>query len=77
MNGSPPFAALPELPYACGLGTVGLLERDVVADPLRPVDGVLHVRRPVPDCGLVREAAASDAARRWWHERITRMEVLR
>ncbi|HEU4489712.1 MAG TPA: o-succinylbenzoate synthase, partial [Jiangellales bacterium] len=70
-------AALPELPYACGLGTVGLLERDVVADPLRPVDGVLHVRRPEPDCGLVRGAAASDAARRWWHERITRVEALR
>jgi O-succinylbenzoate synthase len=70
-------AALPELPYACGLGTVGLLERDVVAHPLLPVDGVLHVRRPEPDCGLVRESAASDAARRWWHERITRVEALR
>jgi o-succinylbenzoate synthase len=70
-------AALPELPYACGLGTVGLLERDVVVDPLVPVDGVLQVRRPEPDGGLVRAAAASDAARRWWHERITRVEGLR
>jgi len=36
-------AALPELPYACGLATVSLLSRDVVADPLLPVDGVLPV----------------------------------
>ncbi len=44
-------AALPELPYACGLATVQLLTDDVVADPLLPVDGALPVRRPtVDDC---------------------------
>jgi O-succinylbenzoate synthase len=42
-------AALPELPYACGLGTLSLLEGDVVDDPLVPVDGALVVRRPVVD----------------------------
>ncbi|GAA4502180.1 o-succinylbenzoate synthase [Actinoallomurus oryzae] len=42
-------AALPELPYACGLGTLSLLEGDVVADPLRAVDGVIEVRRPRVD----------------------------
>jgi O-succinylbenzoate synthase len=46
-------AALPELPYACGLGTATLLEADVVADPLVPVRGVLAVRRPVPDPALI------------------------
>jgi len=46
-------AALPELPWACGLGTASLLAADVVADPLLPVDGVLTVRRPVPDAGLL------------------------
>ncbi|HEX2294886.1 MAG TPA: o-succinylbenzoate synthase [Actinomycetota bacterium] len=39
-------AALPELPYACGLGTMSLLEGDVVADPLVPVEGSIEVRRP-------------------------------
>ncbi|WP_436838827.1 o-succinylbenzoate synthase [Nonomuraea cavernae] len=39
-------AALPELPYACGLGTMSLLSGDVVADSLVPVDGRLEVRRP-------------------------------
>ena len=41
-------AALPELPYACGLATVHLFERDTVPDPLLPVDGHLEVRRPEP-----------------------------
>lgn len=41
-------AALPDLPYACGLGTAVLLAADVVADPLVPVAGTLTVRRPVP-----------------------------
>ncbi|WP_021596293.1 o-succinylbenzoate synthase [Actinomadura welshii] len=49
-------AALPELPYACGLGTLALLEGDVVRDPLRPVEGEIEVRRPVVD---------EEALRRW------------
>ena len=32
-------AALPELPYACGLGTASLLSADVVAAGLTPVGG--------------------------------------
>jgi O-succinylbenzoate synthase len=46
-------AALPELPYACGLATVGLLVADVVAEPLLPVRGWLEVRRPAPDPSLL------------------------
>jgi o-succinylbenzoate synthase len=46
-------AALPELPYACGLGTATLLAGDIVADPLTPVGGALPVRRPVPDRALL------------------------
>jgi len=44
-------AALPELPYACGLGTMSLLAGDVTADPLRPESGELPVRRPPVDLG--------------------------
>jgi len=40
-------AALPELPFAAGVGTALLLESDVVLDPLVPTDGVLAPRRPV------------------------------
>lgn len=46
-------AALPELPYACGLGTIPLLEGDVVADPLVPVAGSLPVVRPPVDEGAL------------------------
>jgi O-succinylbenzoate synthase len=46
-------AALPELPFACGLGTATLLAGDVVADPLVPLDGKVPVRRPEPDPALL------------------------
>jgi o-succinylbenzoate synthase len=39
-------AALPELPFACGLGTATLLAADLFDDPLVPVRGVVAVRRP-------------------------------
>jgi O-succinylbenzoate synthase len=38
--------ALPDLPYACGLGTGALLADDVVADPLVPRGGILEPRTP-------------------------------
>ncbi|MFL1378812.1 MULTISPECIES: o-succinylbenzoate synthase [unclassified Nocardiopsis] len=37
-------AALPELPYACGLATMQMLTADVTDDPLLPEDGYLPVR---------------------------------
>jgi len=42
-------AALPELPYACGLATLQLLEQDVAERPLLPEDGFLPVGRPEVD----------------------------
>ncbi|WP_106401519.1 o-succinylbenzoate synthase [Actinocorallia populi] len=39
-------AVLPDLPYACGLATLQLLEGDVVSDPLLVEDGCIAVRRP-------------------------------
>ncbi len=42
-------AALPELPFACGLATASLLAADVVDDPLLPSEGMIEVRRPRPD----------------------------
>ncbi len=53
-------AALPELPYACGLGTGRFLARDVVPSPLQPVDGRIAVARPVPTPPLL-AAATPDA----------------
>ena len=45
-------AALPELPYACGLAA-RMSGGDVVAEPLAPVDGRLRVRRVAPDPELL------------------------
>lgn len=41
-------AALPSLPYAAGIGTALLLERDVTDEPLLPREGVLIPRRVAP-----------------------------
>jgi O-succinylbenzoate synthase len=46
-------AALPELPYACGLATLDALAGDVTHQPLAPVDGALPVRAVVPDADLL------------------------
>ena len=59
-------AALPDLPYACGLATMSLLAGDVTAEPLAEAGGMLPVRRPPAD---------PDALARWesdpgpWRER--------
>jgi O-succinylbenzoate synthase len=66
-------AALPELPYACGLATVGLLAHDVVDDPLVAVDGVLPVRRPVPSAEQLAAVRADEPTATWWTDRITRI----
>ena len=58
-------AALPELPYACGLGTISLLEGDVVSSSLVPVDGELTVERPwVDEAALQRWEVTGDEAER-------------
>jgi len=46
-------AALPDLPYACGLGTATLLSSDLTDRPLTPDRGQLEVRRVVPEAGLL------------------------
>jgi o-succinylbenzoate synthase len=59
-------AALPELPYACGLATRALLTDDVVDDSLVPVDGALPVRLPtISPAGLDRLAASPEREQHW------------
>ena len=57
-------AALPELPFACGLATVALFTADVTSTPLLPVDGALPVARPEPDL-LAGVVADPDTDARW------------
>jgi O-succinylbenzoate synthase len=60
-------AALPALPYACGLATLSLLEGDVVDDPLTATDGAIEVRRPPLDESALApyEISASSDGQRW------------
>jgi len=69
-------AALPELPYACGLGTVSLMRDDVLREPLRPVDGFLELRDAVPDPQLLARHAVPAPRRRWWLDRVRRVHAL-
>jgi O-succinylbenzoate synthase len=66
-------AALPELPYACGLATLPLLAGDVTSHPHRVVNGMLAVRRAEPD--LVGDVAPGDDTVSRWHERIAAVEA--
>jgi O-succinylbenzoate synthase len=61
-------AALPELPFACGLATVALFTGDVTSTPLLPVDGALPVIRPEPD--RLDEVAADAGTDTRWRERL-------
>ncbi|MEP6695872.1 MAG: o-succinylbenzoate synthase [Pseudonocardiales bacterium] len=65
-------AALPELPYACGLGTGQLLAGDVVTESLLPVDGALPVRRPAVDPAALLTWQAPPHRARWWRDRVAR-----
>jgi O-succinylbenzoate synthase len=66
--------ALPELEFACGLGTISLLEGDVCASPLSPVDGYLPVPRQAPE--PTEAYAASPEVEAAWRDRLARVRAL-
>jgi O-succinylbenzoate synthase len=67
-------AALPELPYACGLATLALLDGDVTSAPFVVVDGELAVRRPEPD--LVAAVLADSDSTQRWTQRVAAVRAL-
>ncbi|MFJ3958416.1 o-succinylbenzoate synthase [Arthrobacter sp. NPDC090010] len=69
-------AALPELPFACGLGTVSLFREDVVRDALTPREGVLRVGPVEPDPDLLDRHRASPDREKWWLDRLARCHAL-
>ncbi|GAA1504634.1 o-succinylbenzoate synthase [Nocardioides humi] len=70
-------AALPELPYACGLATVQLLTADVVGEPLLPVDGALPVVRPMVDEGRLDALVAAPERVAHWEARLAAVRAVR
>ncbi|MDQ3615616.1 MAG: o-succinylbenzoate synthase [Actinomycetota bacterium] len=69
-------AALPELPYACGLATVALLTDDVVHGPFVPVDGALTVVRPEVDPAALARVRPDEERVEHWSGRLVRTEAL-
>ena len=66
-------AALPELPFACGLATTSLLGGDVVSPSLDGHGGSIAVRDVVPDPELLERFRAPADRERWWGERLARV----
>jgi O-succinylbenzoate synthase len=64
-------AALPELSFACGLGTVPLLDGDVCSHSLVPVDGSLPVSLSAPAPDLVDSVTADPETDAWWQVRLS------
>ena len=63
-------AALPNLPYACGLATTSLLSEDLYR--FAPVNGEIEIKNPlISDSTIERLSAPVDRVQ-WWRERITR-----
>ncbi len=69
-------AALPHLPFACGLATAGLLARDVTTEPMVAVGGRLAVRAVAADPAALAELAAPGERRTWWLDRLRRCHTL-
>src|SRR5690606_13761466 len=56
-------AALPELPHACGLATVQLMQSSLTRRQMLPEDGYLPMVKPgeiAPDAGLLEAARAPE-----------------
>jgi len=69
-------AALPELPYACGLATTNLMTGDVVRDSLDGHGGWLRVGSVTPDPALLAQHAATSDRQQWWRARLARCAEL-
>lgn len=67
-------AALPELPYACGLNTLALFADDVAAVPLVATDGSLLVRDVLVDGDALARLAAPSGREQWWTQRLARVQ---
>ena len=66
-------AALPSLPFACGLATTSLMAADVVPDSLDGAGGSIRVRDVEPTEELLERYAAPPDRQRWWRDRLARV----
>ena len=69
-------AALPELPYACGLNTAALLAGDVATETVAAVDGVIRLREVEVDPAALERHRADPAVEVFWQARLVRTREL-
>ncbi|MBE3073890.1 MAG: o-succinylbenzoate synthase, partial [Actinobacteria bacterium] len=69
-------AALPELPFACGLSTVELMTGDVTDDSLVPLAGSIALRDLTIEQDLLERWQAPADLDQWWRERVMRCHRL-
>ena len=55
---------------ACGLGTVGLLQEDIVNEPLEIIDGEIAVISRTPNQEQIAKYRASEERWLWWNKRV-------
>ena len=66
-------AALPSLPFACGLATTSLMAADVVEHSLDGHGGSMTLREVTPSRELLERYAAPDDRQQWWRDRLARV----
>ncbi len=69
-------AALPQLDFACGLGTVSLLSADVTNASLVPVNGIIDVPFASPTPDLLGSVLADPDLAAYWRARLARVAAL-
>ncbi len=69
-------AALPELPFACGLATGSLLAGDLSSDAPRVVDGAMIAPTGAPDPDLLSAWSADAETTAYWRARLNRVAAL-
>jgi O-succinylbenzoate synthase len=69
-------AALPDLPFACGLATAGFFTTDVTAAPLLAEAGSIAVRRVAADPDRLAGLAAPPDSQQWWRDRLARCHAV-
>ena len=75
-NGIALAAALPDLPYACGLNTVALLADDLATEPLIAVDGVIRVSELTVDRAALERHRPNADTERFWQARLVKAREL-
>ncbi|MGH3337253.1 MAG: enolase C-terminal domain-like protein, partial [Propionibacteriaceae bacterium] len=69
-------AALPELPYACGLNTVALLADDLATEPLIAVNGVIKLGDLTVDPAALDRHRPDDQVQQFWQARLVQTRRL-